>query len=661
MLWLDSEWYQPDPLRDLRVVGSYKYAETAELTLLPYAIDDGPVKLWDLTRTDRIPTDLEDAMLDDKLPIVAHNAMFDRVVLRAFAHRTGLLPDMDLIERWRCLMVKSYTMGLPGKLEDLCVALGLPEELSKMKDARKLLLLFCKPRRNGTRAHGADPVYREKWEQFRHYAIQDVVSMRELWQMIPDWVYRGQVLDLWHLDQRINDRGFMIDMGLVDKAESAVGGSRGDLDAELADITGGAVRSHTLVAATLEWIRGEGVRLVDLQKGTVAAALRRKSLPPHVRRVLEIRREAAKSSTAKYRKLRACVCEDGRIHGGIQYYGAFRTGRAAGRLFQVHNLPSRELVNQEAAVNSLLNDTTHLLFDDVMLAASSAIRGAIVAPPEKKLVVSDESQIEARVLPWLANDEKTLDIFREGRELYVETAAEILHKKLEDVTDKERTIHGKVTTLALGYQGGPDAFNRMAVNYGVEGLPEEMVRGIVRAWRAKRPMITSFWRALNDAAFEAIRNPGKAYKCRRLAFCVLTYKGRKWLTMKLPSGRLLCYFNPKIVEVETQWGPRPQVQYEGLHQKTKKWTTLLIYGGKFAENATQGVSGDVLFGAYPRIEAAGFEIVFSVHDEIAAEAWLNNPALTEKRLSALLSEGEPWSKGLPLAAKGFEAHRFRKE
>lgn len=657
MIYLDTETFQPDPARDLKAVGSYRYAETSELLLVPYALDDGPVQLWDLTDNVPMPDDLWEAMLDPQELIVAHNAMFDRTNWNSYGKRSLEVPVVEDIRRWRCLMVKSYTLGLPGALADLCEVMGLPEEQAKMKEGRRLVLLFTKPRPNGKIA--TRHTHPKDWELFRQYAVQDVVSMRLLWKMLPDWIYRGEVLNWWFLDQQINDRGFLIDTELVKKAREATVKARESLDAELAELTEHCVEAHTNVEDLRQWVTGEGVPMRDLQKGTVAAVLRRKNLPPQVRRALEIRQLAGKTSTAKYYKLDECLCEDGKVHGGIQFYGAMRTGRSAGRLFQVHNLPSRGLANQEAAVNSIMNGTVDIVFDDVLHATSSAIRGVIVAPPGRKLVVSDESQIEARFLPWLANDEDTLDIFREGREVYIETAAEILEKDMDAITDFERTVYGKVPTLALGYQGGVDAFNRMALNYGVEGLEDETVKGIVKKWRFRHPMITSFWKGLQECAFEAIRNPGKAYRCRKLAFKVMEIEGYRWLFMRLPSGRMLSYANPRILPAHTPYGMRPVIHYDGIHQHTKKWTALTIYGGKFAENATQAGAGDILFGAYPRIEAAGYDIVFSVHDEIVTEAD-DDPRFNAKHLSELLSQGEPWSVGLPLEAKGFEAHRYAK-
>lgn len=668
-LYLDTETYQPDRERDLRRVGGYRYLETAQVILFPWAIGDEPVRLVDLTNGEALPQRLLNALADPTVEVWAHNAQFDRLAVNGLLRRLGR-PEVP-VERWRDSMVQALTCGFPGGLEQVGECLGLPQDQAKMKDGRKLVLRFTKPDRNGRRiGREQDP---DGWRRFCQYAVRDVEAMRRVIQELPPWVYPGnpRELALWHLDQRINDRGLPIDLTLAGQAVELVerhGLALNMAALEIADPHGWAEvpeggepprRILQQRDALLEWIRAQGVQIEGLTKAAVADALRRKDLPEEVRAILELRKASAKASTAKYKAVLRSTGLGARLRGTLQFYGASRTGRFAGRIFQPQNLPSRGLLDADTCVNAILNGSADLLFDDLLLVASSAIRGLIRAPEGRKIVYGDLSGIEARVLPWLAHEEKVLEVFRQGRDIYVETAALILGKATGEVTDWERTVYGKVPVLALGYQGGVGAFVNMAEGYGLEGLDEKFVKGIVSGFRLRHPRIVKLWYGSERAAWEALEEPGRVTRAGRLAFQVRAHRGRSWLTMELPSGRLLMYPRPEVEEVRGRFGPRAQLCYDGVNQYTRKWERIATYSGKLVENATQGAARDVMGYRMLDAEKAGYGIILTVHDELVAEA-PDAPEFSGKGLAEIMTRGHAWTGGLPLAAKGKEAARYQK-
>ncbi len=662
-LFLDLETYSEVPIKH----GVHAYAEKAEVLLLAMALDDGPVSVHDFANSptmahfDLIPT------LERADTIVIHNSGFDRIVLK---HALGI--DIP-VERIHDTMVQALAHSLPGSLGTLSEIFGLPSDQAKDKEGKKLINLFCKPRPKTSKERRATrETHPREWQQFIEYARLDIEATRALYHKLPRWNFSDGELRLWHLDQRINDRGVRVDTRLARAAIGAVESAQANLSARTSEATRGAVGSTTQRDALLQHLLGEyGVSLPDLQSGTLERRLNDPDLPEPVRELLAIRLQASTTSTTKYRALINAVSSDDRLRGTLQFCGAARTGRWAGRTFQPQNLPRPTMKQKEIddGIEAFVAGCADLVVPDVMALASNAIRGCIVAPEGKKLVISDLSNIEGRVLAWLAGEEWKLRAFREfdagkGHDLYKLTYARSFGVPPEAVTKDQRQL-GKVQELALGYQGAVGAFSSMAALYGME-LPEDKVLELVKAWRKANSNIASFWYELEDTVKQALIQPDITLTCRELK----VVRNKAWLRIILPSGRSLCYPSPRIED--------GKLSYMGINSYTKKWERIKTYGGKLVENATQAVARDVMAANMPSIEAAGYEIVLSVHDELITEAsdtaaakvtWrlgvgkglvdLASPSAGE--LSLLLSTNPSWAPDLPLAAGGFETLRYRKE
>jgi DNA polymerase len=689
-LFADTETYSETPI----TAGTFRYAADAEVMLFPYAIDDGPVRVWDRTEHPDCPLDLAIALLEDADDeVVFHNAMFDRAVLRF--DLPALCPPLP---RWRCSMVRAMAHGLPGSLEKLGELFGLSEDQAKLKDGRELIHLFCKPRPKTSKLRRATRLtHPQEWARFKQYAANDITAMREIWHKLPSWNYRGEELALWHLDQRINDRGVQMDVDLARAAIEATEREKQRLADRTFDLTEGRVGKATQRDALLAYIlAAHDIELPDLQTSTIEKLLDKDpDLPAPVRELLAVRVAATKASTSKYKRVAQGVNVDGRLRGLLQFAGAMRTARWAGRLFQPQNLPrpTMEQPEIETAIDAIkcgLGDL--LLADDLMQAASNALRGLIVAPKGRKLVVADLSNIEGRDQAWLAGEAWKLDAFRafdagQGPDLYKLAYSKSFGIKPEEVTKPQRQI-GKVQELALGYEGGVGAFVTMAAGYGMDLeamarqawdiLPADLkaeavdfhewqrsknapaVRALPfevfvtcdvfkRGWRRGHAQIASYWKELEAAAIAATANPGETIRARKLA----VRRDGAWLRIVLPSGRALCYPRPEILD-------DGKLAYRGINQYSRKWCRLRTYGGKLFENVCQAAARDVMAAAMPAIEAAGYRIVLTVHDEVICEA-PDVPEFNAPHLAGLLAGGAPWTRGLPLAAAGFECYRYRKD
>lgn len=683
-LYLDTETYSEVPITH----GTDKYAEAAEVMLFAWAIDDGPVAVVDEANGEPRPAELREALADPQVIVTAHNSRFDRTVLAA----TGTpIP----LERWRDTMAKAFAHSLPGSLAALCDILKVPAEHAKSKEGKQLIQLFCKPRpvkskiRRATRA-----THPQEWAKFIEYAGLDIIAMREVDKRLPEWNYKGRELELWFLDQLINDRGVCIDTELVHAAISAVDRAQKQLASRTQELTRGEVQAATQRDALLAHLLGEyGVDLPDMQMATLERRLEDPELPQGLRELLAIRLQASTSSTSKYKTLARSTNADGRLRGCLQYCGASRTGRWAGRLFQPQNLPRPSLPQEviDQGIQGLKMGVADLLDDNVMRLTSSAIRGVIIAPKGKKLVVADLSNIEGRVQAWLAGETWKLKAFREydegrGPDLYKLAYAKSFGIRPEDVTKDQRQV-GKVQELALGYEGGVGAFLTFASAYALdlEAMAEkawdaipiailEEAQGMLewtkkqkrptfglsdrawvvcesfkRGWRKGHPEIAAMWGELGDTIRAAIARPGVTFQCRKLK----VRRDGNWLRIGLPSGRALCYPSPRVEEDNS-------ITYMGVNQYTRKWSRQSSYGGKFFENVCQGLARDVMGHNMPAIEDAGYEIDLSVHDELLTEAE-DRPDYSHTELAALLAANPPWAQDMPLAAAGFEAYRYRKD
>lgn len=655
-----------------------------------YAIDDGEVQCWDRTTGAPMPADLKAALEDNDVKTVWHNGgMFDTVVL---CKAMGI--DLPL-ERVHDTMVQALSHSLPGSLGSLCEILGVDADKSKDKDGKQLIQLFCKPRPLTNKLRRATKeTHPEEWRRFIQYGKNDVAAMREIYRKLPTWNYKGNELALWHLDQTINRRGVAIDVKLALAAIEAVDAAQKDLAQRTFDLTDGHVKAATQRDALLtHLLLYYGVDLPDMQKSTLERRVEDESLPWALRELLAIRLQASTTSTSKYKTLVKAVSADGRLRGTLQFNGASRTGRWAGRLFQPQNLPRPSLKQEiiDAGIEALKASCADLITDNVMELTSSAIRGCIIAPPGKKLVVADLSNIEGRDQSWLAGEAWKLKAFRAydngtGHDLYKLAYAKSFGIRPEDVTKDQRQV-GKVQELALGYEGGVGAFLTFAAAYGIDleamgqqaydAIPQDILReaegmlawtkkkrrstfglsdqawivceSFKRSWRAAHPAIASMWGELADTVRLAIRKPGVTYTCRVLK----VRRDGNWLRIGLPSGRCLCYPSPAVED-------GGQISYMGNNQYTRKWSRLKTYGGKLFENVCQAVARDVLTHNMALIEQAGYEIVLTVHDEVICEA-PDSDEFNDAHLSGLLANNPPWALDMPLAAAGFETYRYKKD
>ena len=678
-LWIDCETFSETLIKN----GTYRYTWTSEVMLVPWAVDDGPVQVDDWTTGQKSEELLEAARAADE--VWAHNAMFDRNALRELG-----IP----VERWRCSMAQALAHGLPGALDQLCGILKVPQDSAKLKDGKALVQLFCKPRpKNMTLRRATRETHPVDWRRFVEYARVDVVAMREVQKRLPSYNYPRHELGLWHLDQRINDRGFAVDLELAQAALEAIEDERERLAHLTREMTEDSVQTATQRGAMIDHIADTyGVPLENIKASTVDKLLENEQLDRGLRELLEVRQQASQTSTSKYRILLNAETE-GRVRGTLQYCGAPRTGRWAGRTFQPQNLPSRGLLSArdiETGIHALKSGVADIMFDNVMKLTASCVRSCIIAKPDHKLIAADLSNIEGRTLAWLAGEEWKLEAFRafdrqQGHDLYKLAYAKGFGVKPESVTKDQRQV-GKVMELALGYEGGVGAFLTFSLAYGIDleamaeaawaSLPGPLVEEALefydwmraekrplhglsqrafatcdvfkRAWRRGHPATANLWRQLQQAALNAVDSPGREYEVGRLRVDRL----KAWLRIRLPSGRMLWYPNPKI-----EGG---KLSYMGTNQYSRKWERLNTYGGKLTENVTQAVARDVLASAMFRVEDAHFPVVLTVHDEIVTEV-PDNSLFSVRSLVDYMSTPPSWADGLPLAASGFEGYRYRKD
>jgi len=684
-IYIDLETFSKVPITH----GTHVYAANAEVLLFAYALDNGPVRVIDGTTypPEELPLEAYTALHDPEVTVVIHNSHFDRTVLR---HAWGLdIPTSRIHDT----MVQAMSHGLPGALGMLCEILGLPADKAKDKDGKRLIQIFTKPLgKNRKLERATHKTHPAEWERFKAYAASDIEAMREVMKRMPMVNMTPTELKLWQLDQTINDRGVAIDMGLVKAAIKAVDKAQLGLAERTAELTDGAVGSTTRgEALRLHIFEAFGVDMPDLQMATVEKTLAM-DVDPALKELLRVRLQASSTSTSKYKTLLRGTSADGRLRGTLQFNGATRTGRWAGRLFQPQNLPRPTLKQHviDAGIEALKAGCAHLMTDNVMELNSSAIRSCLVAPNKQKLVIADLSNIEGRVQAWLANEEWKLKAFKDFDEGFGPDLYKLAYSKSFGVTpesvDKDQRQVGKVQELALAYEGGVGAFSTFAGAYGIdlEDLAEKVLPladpevvaesdkffewvnrekrskyglsddafvacdTLKRAWRTAHPSISGYWGRLKNAVLQALNTRGQTYTT--LSLKIKATKG--WLVLTLPSGRSLCYPAPQIID--------GAITYMGVDQYTRKWTRTHTHGGKLFENLCQAIARDVMAANMPAIEAAGYRIVLTVHDEIIAET-PDTPDFNADNLSDLLSAPPPWALDMPLAAAGFETYRYRKD
>ena len=644
-LGIDIETYSS---YDLKTCGVYRYVEAPDwaILLFAYAVDGGPVQCVDLASGESLPEDVRAALTDPAVVKTAYNAAFERVNLGRYL---GVRLDPA---QWRCTMVRAARLGLPLPLGQCGEVLHL--EAGKMKEGAALIRYFSIPGKNG-RHYPADAP--DRWATFKAYNIRDV----EVEQAILAKVRRLEVPafedELYTADQEINDRGVLIDRQLVANAERFDTEYKAILAHQAKTLTGlDNPNSPAQLKRYLADMTGSEVE--TLNKKVLADLKDQLAEYPDAQELIELRQDMAKTSSKKYTAMLKCVCEDGRIHGLLQFYGAARTGRWAGRLVQVQNLPQNHLVSLNYA-RSLVrrgdleeftdnySNPTHVL--------SELIRTSFIAAPGHTFHVCDFSAIEARVIAWLAGENWVLDVFREGGDIYCRTASKMFGVPVEKHgANAELRQKGKIAVLALGYGGGVSALEAMG---GARlGLSEDEEKEIVKLWRGSNDNIVKLWATLEAAAVKAIRT-GEDVRVNRGIVV-----GRKWgmLTITLPSGRTLCYPRVSIgIERNDGWrGDHEIIEYEGTNQTTKKWGKIRTYGGKLTENVVQAIARDILGIVILRAREAGLPVVFHIHDEIVVEA---APGQTLEQVEALFSKPISWCTDLPLKGAGYTTPYYLKD
>jgi len=656
---------------DLKKCGVARYVESPdfEILLFAYAFDDEPVQVVDLARGEPLPNDVMLALFDYRVTKTAYNAAFEIACLdRHFGKRS-----LDL-RQWRCTSVHALYLGLPGNLADVGRVVGLAEDQQKMSgwSLIRYFCIPCKPTRvNGGRTRNLPRHDPAKWELFTEYCRRDVETEREIARRLAKFPVPDVEWRLWHLDQRMNSAGWLVERRLVEHAIVCDTAYKQRLLDEAIRLTG--LSNPNSRDQLLEWLRVEedDDTIEDLKKKTVPKILERASSDV-VRRVLELRQELAKTSVSKYQAMSRAVCADDRVRGLVQFYGANRTGRWAGRLVQVQNLPSNKLKDLDLARNLVIDgefDTLEYLFGNVPDTLSQLIRTAFVAPPGHRLIVVDFSAIEARVVAWLAWCAWRLEVFATHGKIYEASAEQMFKLPAGSVTKKSPyRQRGKVAELALGYGGGANAL--IAMGALEMGVPEDELEGIKAAWREANPEVATLWYALEAAAISAVgtrREQRVAVAGGRATVTFLWESG--FLFIELPSGRRLAYVKPRIekedlVREASNGGSyvvarAGALTYEGIDQKTKRWTRIGTWGGKLLENITQAIARDCLRESMLAIDDAGYQQITTVHDEIVIEAANEFGSLAE--VEELMGREIPWAPGLQLRGDGFETKYYMKE
>ena len=631
----------------LQKAGVYKYTESPdfEILLFGYSADGAPVQTVDLACGEAIPEDVISALTDESVLKWAFNASFERICLSRFLGMpTGEYLDP---ESWRCTMIWAATMGLPLSLEGVGVVLGL--EKQKLTEGKELIKYFCQPcaptKSNGGRTRNRPADAPDKWDAFKRYNIRDVETEMSIQAKLHNFPVPDSVWEEYHIDQRINDRGVALDLTLVREAIEMDGRSRSELTDAMKDIT--ELENPNSVHQMKLWLADNGLETDTLGKKAVAEMI--KTVPPELQEVLTLRQQLAKSSVKKYQTMETCVCSDGRARGMFQFYGANRTGRWAGRLIQMQNLPQNhleDLAEARALVRAGDFDAVEMLYEDVPDTLSQLIRTAFVPRSGAKFIVADFSAIEARVIAWLAGEKWRQEVFAAGKDIYCASASQMFKVPVEKHgVNGHLRQKGKIAELALGYGGSVGALKAMGA---IEmGLTEDELPPLVDAWRQSNPNITKLWWDVDRAATEAVR-----YKRKSETHGIHFDYRSGMLFITLPSGRHLAYVKPRIGE--NKFGGNC-ITYEGVGG-TKKWERLESYGPKFVENIVQATSRDIL--CYAMQTLRNCSVVMHIHDELVIEA---DPRMSLPAVCEQMGRTPPWAKGLLLRADGYECEFYQKD
>ena len=646
---------------DLQKCGVYRYTQSAnfEILLFGYAVDGGAVQVTDLACGEKVPVEIIKALTDDSVTKWAFNSSFERVCLSVWLQRnypqyfSSYSIDEDSVRdyldsvAWRCSMVWSAYMGLPLSLAGAGTVLGLEEQ--KLKEGKDLIRYFCVPCKptkvNGGRTRNLPEHDMEKWNLFKFYNQRDVEVEMSIQDRLKKYPVPDFVWGEYHLDQEINDRGIALDIDVVKNAIAFDAKSKAELAEKMQELTD--LDNPNSVVQMKQWLADNGLEMDSLGKKEVAQAV--KTAPKELTEVLLLRQQLSKSSVKKYQAMQNAVCEDGRARGMFQFYGANRSGRWAGRMIQLQNLPQNHMPDLEQArglVESGNYDAIELLYDDIPDTLSQLIRTAFVPKDGNKFIVADFSAIEARVLSWLAGEEWRTEVFTSGGDIYCASASQMFKVPVEKHgVNGHLRQKGKIAELALGYGGSVGALKAMGA---LEmGLAEEELKPLVNAWRASNPNIVKFWWDVDSVVKKCIKE-NKSQKTNNIEFHCMS----GMLFIVLPSGRQLAYVKPRIGE--NIFGGE-SVTYEGVGG-TKKWERIESYGPKFVENIVQAISRDILMYAMKTLRT--YNIVAHVHDEVIIEA---EPRISVTEVCKQMSQVPPWAKGLLLDADGYECDFYQKD
>lgn len=639
---------------DIRKSGAYKYCESIdfEILMVAYAFGDNPIKIIDLLSGETLPEEFIEALKDPNIEKHAHNANFERNAFRAIGY------DVP-IDQWYCSAIKSGYCGLPLSLGDVSKALNL-EGLGKLSTGTALIRYFsipCKPTKTNEGRHRNMPWHDpEKWEDFKTYCVGDVRAEREIGRRLSKYEIPTFERINYILDQEINDRGILIDLEMAAKAVNIDDQNSLIIADEIKEISG--IDNPNSPAQLKKWLSEAMQKEIKSLAKAEIPILIKEAEAEEVRKVLKLRQKGSKTSIKKYIAMLNCACYDNRAHGLFQFYGGSRTGRWAGRLIQLQNLPQNHLDTLEKTREDFKGsdfETLRMLYDKISDTLSQLIRTAFVAKKGHTFAVADFSAIEARVIAWLAGETWRVDVFKSHGKIYEASAAMMFDMPMESIgKGSPERQKGKVAELALGYQGSVGALMQM----GGEkmGLSEPEMKEIVRKWRDKSPNIVKLWASVDAAAKRAVKTRKRVVlaKYQNLAF---DCDGES-LTIELPSGRKLFYREPIIGE--NKWG-HENVRYKGTDQKTRKWTYVSSYGGKFVENIVQAIARDLLALSMLRINDKGFKIVMHVHDEAVVETPIEDAEDDLRIIENIMAEEVPWAKDLPLNADGYVTPFYKKD
>ena len=641
-LAIDIETYSDVSLPDCGV-HRYTASPQFEILLFAYSINDEPTKIIDLASGEEMPEEIMEMLIDDSVIKTAFNAAFERnCINRHFG--LSLRP-----EGWRCTAVQASMLSLPLSLEGVGGALNLDKK--KMSEGKDLIRYFCMPckptKANGGRTRNLPSDAPEKWELFKTYCIRDVDVEKQIRKKLSKFPIPEKEQELYCMDQRINDRGIMVDRELISHAITCDLLYKEAATKKAYEISG--LENPNSVSQLKGWLNEKGIEVDSLAKAAVEELV--ENSQDEVSEMMKLRLAMSKTSVKKYEAMERSVCPDGRVHGLLQFYGANRTGRWAGRLVQIHNLPQNHMEDLELA-RSLVKegryDLIELFYDSTPEVLSELIRTAFVARPGCRFIVSDFSAIEARVMGYLAGESWVMEEFRGAGKIYEQTAAKMFHIPIEEITKgSPYRARGKVASLACQYGGAEGALVSMgALNF----VKEEELKGLVQSWRNANPHIVNYWYEIDGAVKAAV----KERKITTVGMVTVYYQSGM-LKITLPSGRVLSYVRPRMTT--NRFGSE-SVSYEGVGTN-RKWTRIESYGAKFCENIVQAMARDVLAEAMLRLEKSGFDIVCHIHDEVVLEVPEGRSSVEE--VNQIMAVCPDWCEGLPLKAAGFESPFYKKD